>query len=289
MVKIELGEMNKETLHKMRPWVALLFLVVCGPILLVSCGVDSRSTITEVVPNISPVTNDPVLHKYVSEFSQLAPKAVQLTEPSIPFARNLIRGSIDAVDYNTNCSLWLIQSHAGSNHFDGQKLYLYSDKSQSLSEVAGFAGKRVENAIILSDWHGGDPFVLASIWPSNSEWWFTELWTNNLRSGVLLHLTDGGDCKVSPDHSHVAFWRRDSEGFYSLHIWDVHTGSIENVISMWERDPGSGTSWNWNWSVDSKALHIQGTCGGFLRRGKRERKEINLIYLVASKQMFQTP
>ena len=145
----------------------------------------------------------------------------------------------------------------------------------------------VSDAFVLSDENQENPFILVSVRPTtNSDWWISELWTNNLRLGTASRMIAGGDCKIAPDRSKIAFWRRDGNGFHSLHVWDVKTDTIEDVISMWEIDPGSGTSWEWRWSADSKALNIQGACSGFHRYWKRGRKEFNLVYLVEAKRMF---
>jgi len=106
---------------------------------------------------------------------------------------------------------------------------------------------------------------------------------------VSSRLTDGGYCKASQDHSHVAFWRADESGFHSFHILDLRSGNIDDVISMWESDPGSGISWDWGWSADSKAIYIEGACGGFYHHRKWEYKQLDLIYLVNTRQMLQVP
>jgi hypothetical protein len=267
------------------------FLILLGIAALIGmgcpgCGREAASETVETVPAIHSLTNAPELGRYAVEFARDDAKPVEKQALLIPIGRNLIAGSIISVDHNTNCSLWLILSHSGSNYFDGQKLYLYSDKISQLNELTVYKDLRVLNSFVLSDNRGEQPFILASVWPTNSDWWVGELRTNNLRMGSALRMATGRWCKVAPDHSMAAFWRDDSAGFHSLHLWDVNTGGIQNVISMWESDPGSGTSWDWDWSADSRALNIRGTCGGFYRHRWRENKQFNLLYMVKDRQMF---
>jgi len=252
-------------------------------VILIGCaGCGSKDETVQKLPAFTPLTNAPALERYVTEFASPTPQGELL----IPVQRHLIAGGVISVDHNTNCWLWLIRSHTGSNYYDGQRLYLYSDKSAQFSEVKAFNGLGVREAFVLSDQNGEHPFILASVRPTNALWWVGELLTNNLRSNAVLRMTAGDRCKVAPDHLKVGFWRANSEGFHSFHVWDLSTGCIENVISMWETDPGSGTSWQWEWSADSKALHIQGTCSGFSRSRAGGRKEFDLLYLVDTKQVF---
>jgi hypothetical protein len=270
---------------KCYPVVLCLLLPV---LLLGGCGAKNEFAVREVVPLVNRSTKVAGLDKYVYEFSRLDSKNLEPAEPFVPFARELIKGHIDSVDHNTNSSMWLIRSHSGSGYYDGQKLYLYSDQSDSLNEVKAFGEKRIDCPVLAFREQGPEGYILASVWPPHTHWWMTELWTNNLGTGALGRMAAGGNCKIAPDHSHAAFWRTDGTGFHSLHIWDVNSGTVEDVISVWEADPGSGTSWDWNWSGDSKALGIKGTCSGFRRREGRASgsRRLNLVYIVAERKMF---
>jgi hypothetical protein len=261
---------------------SLTSLLTAAVILPFSNGCGRSDDAVETVPIIRPLTNAPGLERYLPNLPSPTPRG----ELVIPIEKHLIAGRVISVDHNTNCSLWLIRSLSGTNYPDGQRLYLYSDKSKQLNEVTGFNGLPLREAFVLSDRNGQNSFILASVQPANAHWYMTELLTNDLRANVALRLTAGYKCKVAPDHLKVAFWRTDSDWFHSLHIWDVTTGRIENVISLWELDPGSGTSWDWGWSEDSKALRIQGVCGGFYRNRARGRKEFDLLYVLDTKQMF---
>jgi hypothetical protein len=261
------------------------FLIVVVGFFFTS-GCEPRSKLPEAVPNISPATDAIELHHYVLEFAIPAHRPDSEIEPFVPFKRNMIQGRIDSVDHNTNCSLWLIRSHSGSAYFEDQKLYLYSEKSNSLKELTVYLGTRFEGAVVLCDEPGEEPLILTTIWPPNSRWYTMELWTNRVGTTASSRLTVGGSFKVSPDHSKVAFWRTDGEGFYSLHLWDVGTRAIEDVISLWELDRGSGTSWDWTWSADSKVLNVQGVCGGFHQKREGGRNQFNFLYVVKEKKMY---
>jgi len=263
---------------------ALIGLVISFYVLQNCDGWWDKSEVEEKVPKFLPITSAPNLQPYVLEFSQGASKHI---EETIPVGTNLIEGTVDGVDHNTNCSLWLILSHKGRTWGEDQKLYLYSDKSNQLHEVKAFPRTRVQKAFVFSDKQGRNPFILASVRQLNSDWWVSALWTNNLQTGLSARITTGGNWPdIAPDHSAVAFWRGDDAGFHSLHVWDANDGHIEAVLSMWESDPGSGTSWDIIWSKDSKALNIKGTCSGFYKNWRRGHIEFNLVYLVKERQMF---
>jgi hypothetical protein len=270
----------------MRHYSILLAIATLGSLLL-GCGEHRGNPVDNALRTYS-ATNAPELEKYVLEFSEPR-KTAGATEPSKPFPSSIIEGHIDSLDHNTNYGLWVARTHTGSNFYDGQRIYLYSDHEHSLREVVALRDRRIEDPVIPVRQHTGDISILAAVWPMHSQWWKSELWTNSIRTGAFSVMAAGGGCTVSPDHTKVAFWRTDGSGFHSLHLWDANTGTIQDIISMWEVDPGSGTSWHLKWSADSNALGLKGACGGFSRHRDRGRKDLNLIYLVPDKQMFQIP
>jgi hypothetical protein len=260
----------------------------CVTLLFVGCRENPGFTTREVIPTIRPGTNTALLQKYVEEFSKAEPPRVDPEAPVPPF-HGLVTASVDCVDHTVDSNTWVILCHGGSSYYDGQKLCLYSKGADSFAELPTSGDKGVSNPILLSNRPGKETTLLVTVWPTNASWWEYELWTNKVATGRMSRMTSGGWCQVAPDHTKVAFWRTDGSGFHSLHLWDANTGTIQDIISMWEVDPGSGTSWHLKWSADSNALGLKGAYGGFSRHRDRGRKDLNLIYLVPDKQMFQIP
>jgi len=253
------------------------------------CWPGDWADTVEKVPEIAPLTNFPALERYALEFPQLGSEPRRRPEAFLSFDPSLIQGNVGMVDHNTNCSLWLFLTYSGSNYYDGQKLHLYSDESNRLDEITAYSSVEVSQAFVLSEKNGESPFILASVCPTNAKWWDKELRTNKLHASTARRMTSGGACHVSPDHLKVAFWRQNGAGFHSLHMWVVGAACIDDVISMWESDPGSGTSWYCHWSADSKALNIRGTSRGFYRDRQHYQQEFNLLYVVEDKRMFSLP
>jgi len=77
-----------------------------------------------------------------------------------------------------------------------------------------------------------------------------------------------------------------STGFYALRLVPVDpVGPHRTVCTLWESDPGSGTSFDARWSKDSKALNLYGTTGGF-SHDRQRAFEINVIYIVESGEAY---
>ena len=75
-------------------------------------------------------------------------------------------------------------------------------------------------------------------------------------------------------------------GFYTLRLVAAGPGGpVRTVCTLWESDPGSGTSFSARWSRDSRAFHLYGTTGGFIHDRQRAFT-IDAIYLVESGQAY---
>jgi len=264
----------------------LLTVAVVGS-LFGACG--SRTMLTEKAPGVVSGTNVPELKLYEVEFASPVLTQNRVNERSLPFDRSSVHGQIDQIDHHTNYGMWLVLAHTGPSPSDGQKVYYYCEASGGVTRVTAYSRMRVYSASIVSRGSGTEPFILASVLPAGSVWYAAELWTNRISSSTPARLTIGGVYTLAPDRSKVAFWRTDGDGYHGLHVWDVHTGEIGNVVSMREQDPGSGTSWDLRWSADSAAINIRGACSGFQRSSAVGRREFNLVYIVSRKQLFQLP
>jgi len=276
-------------------WLCLTFSIAS---LLVGC----QPQVEEKIPDIISITNAPDLQQYVLEFSKPVPSASpgpivtknERKEPPLPVDHSLIQGKVFYVDHNTNCFLWLMQSYTGSNWWERQRLYVYSEKTKELQEMNAFAHKEIEEGFVLSDKDCAELFLVTSVSRCDDySPWADELWTYTMRNKEWKRISIGGWIDISPDRSKVAFWKSSKEifwlwggGFHCLYLWDIKSGQIEPIISMWESDPGSGPGWDYRWAADSKAIHFSGNCGGFYKNEKRRYTELNLIYLVKDKKMF---
>lgn len=113
--------------------LGLLGLIFAIALFLVGC----QPLVDEKIPAVIAITNAPDLQRYVLEFSKPASREPIVAvsdrkEPVIPVDHSLIQGKVLSIDHNTNCSLWLIQSYVGSNWWEQQKVYVYSEKTKEL-------------------------------------------------------------------------------------------------------------------------------------------------------------
>jgi hypothetical protein len=272
----------------MRSKILLLTIAIAGLLFRVPGNPDGTLT-NENTPTLVLDTKPPELLGYLSEFSLPFPKQTSSAKPILPFNHEMLQGEIDYVDYHVGCRMWLIQSHSGREPLETPRLHCYSEEVGSLEEVEVYAGMKFYSGHILRREDSGKPVALVRVWPAGSEWYEQELWTKSLPNGRAARLTAGGVYTLAPNRSKAAFWRADGKGYHSLHVWDSRTENIDHVISMWEEDPGSGTSWRWRWSADSMALNIRGTCNGFELSRNRGRREFDLVYLLSKKQIFHVP
>jgi len=119
--------------------------------------------------------------------------------------------------------------------------------------------------------------------------------TRTTRSSVFLYDIDaqhatrisaGGSVQVSPDGRSAAVLRRDEQGFCSIHVLRLADLQMDPAISIWESDPGSGVSFSYRWALDSKALLIEGTHGGFHRSDRGNVEQFKYLYFPETKQIF---
>jgi len=81
----------------------------------------------------------------------------------------------------------------------------------------------------------------------------------NFSSGEKKPLFQGSRLTFSLDRRWAAGYETiDTNGRYALLIVDLDTLQIRKLFTMWEADPGSGTSFHCNWSADGKVLEFYG-------------------------------
>jgi len=87
----------------------------------------------------------------------------------------------------------------------------------------------------------------------------------NPERGDLQFLFPGYGLLSSPDHKYVAYLTSANgfSGFHNVLVYKAKEGRSTRVLSLWEADPGSGTSFSCRWSDDSRALIITGQARGW--------------------------
>jgi len=209
--------------------------------------------VEERVPEIVSIGNVPELQSYVMEFSKPAAREPVVTvserkEPFIPVDHDLVQGKVISVDHNTNCSLWVIQSYKGSNWWEQQKLYFYSDSSRELEEITAFSGKQIYRPVVLSTGNS-NAFILAPVWTNDKYGYYSEstheLWAFQIKSKDTRQICIGHDVNVSPDHSKSIFLRSSKDnlmlgggGFHCVYLWDVqrsHNGANHFCVGIRSR------------------------------------------------------
>ena len=243
------------------------------------CLIGCQREVQEHVPQIEPIRDAPELLKYLavngsSTKSNLTPPLRVVSE---------IRGSVDTVRHDPVCAVWLIQSHTSEHWSLGQELRVFFEKSNQIVRITAFARDILLPGVELIT-RGGcqEKLIVAEVQrpPNNS------LWTYSVESNIARRITTGHALNLSPDHSKAAFMKSEEAGFHCLYLWEIATGRIEPILSLWEQDPGSGISWECDWSDDSKVLKIAGDCSGFYRNKERGSKQFKYVFLASERKMF---
>jgi hypothetical protein len=261
-------------------------------IFLVGCRGGGDSEVEEKIPDVGNIANAPHnMSNYVSEFKQAAallkPRVhIPDRTPMVPVPQALIDGKVLHVDSYTNCSLSLVLSFIGDNWQENQRLYFHNEKSSNLVQINAFTNKTVFDAYLSSHEGCNKPFILA-----HAREGFRgsgNLYTLALGTGELKNISSGYALLLSPDRSAAVFRRSNRKGFHTLFLLHIDDMSIEPIVSIWEEDPGSGSSWFWQWSKDSKALNIYGRTSGFSRRSGlfSSARDFNLIFVVKDRKMY---
>jgi hypothetical protein len=278
--------------------VGLLVAACVGGVVLLSMAAREFPSLSFIarnlrtcVPTILSVKQRPEALQYRARPVETPVLAIaDIPEPSIPLDHSRIQGRVLHAIRDEAFSSWVIQSYVGKYWTDVQHLYAFAESTGSLSEIDEFTNGRhvVASPTLLHTGTPGRAFVAFSVAPQSRFYEDSEydLWSFELPKGPLRHISNGWGLEASPDRSRAYFLRSDSRGFHVLHLWNVATGEVIQVISMWESDPGSGTSFSIHWTADSKALRIIGDCGGFeASRDSSKWVELDLVYLVGSNEM----
>jgi Tol biopolymer transport system component len=103
----------------------------------------------------------------------------------------------------------------------------------------------------------------------------------------LRFLFPGARIVPSPNRRQVAYLTSENRfrGFHNILVYDVASERSLRVLSLWEADPGSGTSFSYRWSYDSKALLITGRAGGWASHSDHAT-ELQLVYFPDAEQLF---
>jgi len=212
-----------------------------------------------------------------------------IPEPAIPVEHSRIKGRVLLATRDPAVGVWVIQTYAGKHWVDSQHLYFFIESTGMLREIEDYADDHVvSHPTVLHTDTPTRSFVAFSVAPYNrfAQSFEYELWTFELPNGPLRHVTNGYDLDASPDHTRATFLRSDDMGFHVIHAWNVSTGELRPVISMWESDPLSGASFSVDWTPDSKAVRITGDTLGFESSRDRWRwMELDLVCLVGSNEM----
>ena len=256
-------------------------------LLLVGCNPKSPSGVTECVPAITPVVNSPGMQQYVSEFAERR-KSEGTTNRGPPqdAHKNIaaVRGKIFIRETNPVAGSSLVVSYEGEHWNDQQRLY-YFPSNHGYTEIVAFQGKALLSAVFLTNEVGAEIAILADV---SEDVWKHSIWKLDLRSNQLARVTTGGWWMMSPDGKSILFRRSDGEGFHSFHLLNLSNDEMQDIISMWESDPGSGTSFDVAWSKDSKAVNFFGSCSGFYRRGQGRQTLFDLVYSISEKKMYSS-
>lgn len=242
-------------------------------------GCDNRPLpIVETAPEVLPWTASPRVEAYRKEFHGKSNSI-----PSVPALGEKIQGKVLHCDFNSVDSVWSIVTHAGTNWYADQRLYLQFQKPERSIQITAFAQEVLNDAYALRPTEPERPLVVVSVAAMKGAAHKDAIWL--LDGEVRKRVSSGSRLVASPDHTKFIFLRMGREGFHSLYLWEGKEAQPRCFLSLWEADPGSGTSWNCAWAADSGAVRVEGSCGGFLKR-QGEAQEIDLVYILDERKMY---
>jgi hypothetical protein len=262
---------------------------------------NSYSGVVELPVVLSDPTGDADMQPYMSSFGTSWTDEAGVT--NLPTPPGNLKGVVWQQDYLPNVGCATLLSHEGPTWGIGQHLYIRQSTKAEWREVSvGHAGPIRNPALLLAE---RGPVVVLSFWHS---WWpysqnvgryissFTrqELRPENgfylldLQTFSMKYLFPGQLLSPSPDRKRMLFARPDidGDGFWSIHIWTPQTGAIQNILSAWEGDPGSGIDWRFRWSPDSSNVLFRGSSQGFASSSMDGFRKLNLIYNVKSGRLY---
>ena len=112
-------------------------------------------------------------------------------------------------------------------------------------------------------------------------------------SGDWRFLMPGHTLRVAPDGKHAGLLRSGAllAGYYSIHIWEVESGSAPAILSLREHAERGAQSFSFRWTEDSSAFQIRGRTDGFDRRSSQRGAgpdgiAIDLLYVVEDQRLY---
>jgi hypothetical protein len=112
-------------------------------------------------------------------------------------------------------------------------------------------------------------FLLSSVRPQlRAEY---GVYSVDLGSGSVRYLFPGHSVVLAPNRQFAAYMGSENgfSGFHTIRLWKIGSGESKPLLSLYEVDPGSGSSFSYQWSPDSKGLFVGGSTGGFSRSSSR--------------------
>lgn len=291
---------------KNRRWIFAVLLVILFPAAAVhfSCVAvlgpgNWGSGVEEKAPELLPAAPEPRVQAYAREFAQPV-----LPRPGWTGYPRRFEGHIFWVDYFEEKGLWAVQTYEGSNWTEQQHVYFDSENYDEPKELSIAGEMIVERPVLMKK--SGDILVVYGRWNpwgisavKNIVRYLKSYFDPRLRSEFSLYIWNpargtreyfgaGRLLKASPDREKAVFLRSGALGttLHSIHVWELHSGKVETVLSLTEVEPGSELPFDYRWSADSRAIQISGKAGGFRSRAN-EPREVNLIYLVDRNQTYK--
>lgn len=255
-------------------------LIVLPFSLAVLVGCDNQALpVVEKSPEILPWTASARVEGYRQEFQTRTNSAVA----SIPALGDQIQGKVFHSDFSAADAVWSIVTHGGAEWHSDQRLYLYFAALNRTIQINAFAGEALNEAYTLQTTRLEKPLVVVGVVDKGFSPYRGTICL--LDGATVQRVSSGSRLIASPDHTKCIFLRMTSQGFHSLYLWERREIKPECILSLWEEDPGSGTSWKCSWAADSGAIRIKGACGGFQKRAQKYQ-DIDLVYVLGERKMY---
>lgn len=244
-------------------------------IVLTGCGMGDKSGVVELHPQIFPLPTNSELRVYLEEFPFTWPK--KRPEPSPPPDRLQIRGKLLMADHIEGLDLWAALSYEGKYWNQSQNIYVWRHATNALQQLGGFDNQVVSQLALITN--ASPALILEG----------DELVKYDLVSKQHSSLGPGHNILLSPDRQKMVFLRSERSGYHSVHLLDVGSGQIRPILSLWEVDPGSGTSFVYLWSNDSKAVFFVGDTQGFSRNHLAGPKRFYFLCRLDDGRIYEVP
>lgn len=216
---------------------------------------------------------------------------------------SIIIGKVFNYDAIPELDISLVQTYSGRSWGIGQHLFVGSTIHRGWKEVSLPENMIFQDATLLPDDNGY--IIFLSRWNNwrpyrdkyerflkshNDKTLRAErsVYIFNPTTKKLDYLFPGYHLVPSPDRLYIGYMISQSlyGGKHMIMIYDRQTKQSKSVLSLYESDLGSGSSFDYVWSKDSKVLFLKGGTSGFDKQQPFKKGNFQLIYSIENGVLY---